>query len=50
MERNSEADKLSKQGLLIDQGTWKFLKTKEAEDYEFYHVPFLEPQQTYFSL
>ena len=44
-ERNSEADHLSKQGLLMERGTWNFLETKEAEAYEFYHKPFIDPQE-----
>ena len=43
-ERNNEAGKLSKEGLNMEAGTWKFLEQRETEVYEFYHRPFIEPQ------
>ena len=42
-ERNGNADRLSKAGLHMEPGTWKFLETKEVEVYEFFHRPFIDP-------
>ena len=27
----------------MEPGTWKFMETKEAEVYEFFHRPFINP-------
>ena len=41
-ERNGAADKLSKEGLELEQGVWKILETTDREHYEYYHRPFLD--------
>ena len=42
----------SKEGLNMEAGMWKFLELRDAEVYEFYHRPFIDPQprmgSTYF--
>ena len=43
-ERNNETNRLSKEGLNMEVRTWKFLEQREREVYEFYHMPFNEPQ------
>ena len=42
-ERNVGTHRLSKAGLHMEPGTWKFLETEEVEVYEFFHRPFLDP-------
>ena len=37
-----DADRLSKVGLNLAWGTWKFIETKEAAANEFYHRPFMD--------
>ena len=39
---NAVADRLSKEGVKMAQGTWRFFENKEGEVYEFYHEPFAE--------
>ena len=41
-EWNTVADRLSKAGVVMDFGTWKFFEHKDVEVYEFYHRPFAE--------
>ena len=41
-EWNAVADRLSKEGVGMAFGTWKFFEHKEGEVYEFYHRPFAE--------
>jgi hypothetical protein len=42
MERNREADKLSKEGTHLAHGKWKITKFKEGSNFEYYHQPFIE--------
>ena len=42
-ERNEEAYRLSKAGLNLELGTSKILETKDAEVYEFFHRPLIDP-------
>ena len=37
-----DADILSKVGINMEWGTWKFTETKETEANEFYHRPFMD--------
>ena len=41
-EWNAIADRLSKDGIGMDFGTWKFFVHKDGEVYELYHIPFAE--------
>ena len=41
-EWNMDGNKLSKEGIYMEWGTWKFTKTKETEANEFYHRPFMD--------
>ena len=41
-EVNSDADRLSKEGVKMEHGTWKFFENMEEEVYEFFHRPFIE--------
>ena len=41
-ERNSDVDRLSKKGLMIEHGTWKFVESRDAEVFEFYHRLFID--------
>ena len=43
-ERNNDACRISKEGIIREAGSWKFLEQRETEVYEFYHRPFIEPQ------
>lgn len=43
-ERNTAADRLSKQGLTMDFGTWKFVESRGVDVYEFFHRTFIENQ------
>ena len=37
-----DADRLSKAGINMEWGTWKFTETKETKANEFYHRPFMD--------
>ena len=37
-----DADRLSKAGINMEWGTWKFTETKEKKANEFYHRPFMD--------
>ena len=41
-ERNTKEEFLSKDGLILELGTWKFLEKKDAEVFEFYHRRFVD--------
>ena len=43
-EINTDVDRLSKNGLTMEHGPWKFLETRDAEVHEFYHRPFIDMQ------
>ena len=44
MERNSEADKLSKKGVLMELGTYKILDPNAQYVCKYYHRPFIDPK------
>ena len=44
-ERNSNVDHLSKKGLMMEHGTWKFVESRDVEVFEFYHRAFIDLQQ-----
>ena len=37
-ERNTDDDHLSKNGLTMEHGSWKFLEIRDAKVYEFYQT------------
>jgi len=41
-ERNMEAYKLFKEGLLLDRGLWQVTKFHGPNHFEFYHRPFID--------
>ena len=41
-ERKTTADRLYKEGLKMEHGTWNFFEKRDAEVYEFFHRPFIE--------
>ena len=41
MERNSDVDHLSKEGVKMEHETWKFFENREGEVYELFHKPFI---------
>ena len=45
-ERNTEAYKLSKGGLKMEQGTWKIMETGIGAHFEYYHKPFMDLQHS----
>lgn len=40
-ERNSHADRLSKDGLNLEQGIWQVMEFQDDTSYEYYHRPFI---------
>ena len=40
------ADRLSKAGVAMDFGTWKFFEHKDGEVYKLYHKPYTEAPPT----
>ena len=45
-EINTDAHSLSKEGVKMEHGTWRFFENKEGEVYEFFHRPFIEALAT----
>jgi hypothetical protein len=42
MERNNDADQLSKLGLEMSYGSWMVAEYKDGDFFEYYHHPFIE--------
>ena len=41
-EKNQKADQASKEGLLLELGTWKINEERDGQSFAYYHRPFMD--------